>query len=53
MTRRIYTHVTDAMLGDAAEAIEAAAATVSDDEIGSLSRSATTRTGRTRRDLPQ
>jgi hypothetical protein len=35
MTRRIYTHVTDAMLEAAAEAIEDAAATVSDEEIGS------------------
>jgi predicted pyridoxine 5'-phosphate oxidase superfamily flavin-nucleotide-binding protein len=35
MTRRIYTHVTDAMLEAAAKAIEAAAATVSDDEFGS------------------
>jgi hypothetical protein len=35
MTRKIYTYVTDAMLEAAAEAIEAAAATVSDDEIGS------------------
>jgi hypothetical protein len=35
MTRKIYTYVTDAMLEAAAEAIEAAAATVSDDEMGS------------------
>jgi integrase len=35
MTRRIYTHVTDAMLKAAAGAIEDAAATVSGDEIGS------------------
>lgn len=57
MTRRIFTYVTDAMLKAAAGAIEDAAATVSGDEIGSpngsLSRSATTKTQRTGRDLPQ
>lgn len=35
MTRKIYTHVTDAMLDAAAQAIEDAAAAAADDSIGS------------------